>query len=75
MTHIVDTEIIQRLGNLNLLRSVEEGVGKLLALSQSALDNLETRHVAQEVADGLIWVRSVNVGVCLGLEASVSRVS
>ena len=56
MTHVVDAEIIQGLGNLNLLLSIEEGVGELLTLSQRALNDLETRDVAQEIADGLIRV-------------------
>jgi hypothetical protein len=68
VTHIVDSEIIQRLGNLNLLLRVEEGIGELLTLSQSALNDLEIRYIAQEVADGLVWVRSVRMGVGLGLD-------
>ena len=73
MTHIVDSEIIQGLGDLNLLGGVEEGVGELLALSQRALNDLEARYIAQEIAHGLVWVRSVNVGVQLGFEAGESR--
>lgn len=70
VTHVVDAEIVQGLGNLNLLLGVEEGVGELLALAQSALDDLEARDVAQEVANGLVWVRAL-VGVQLGLEGGV----
>lgn len=72
-THIVDAEIIQGPGDLNLLGGVKEGVGKLLALTQGALDDLEARDVAQVVAHGLVWVGPVDVGVLLGLEAGVSR--
>jgi hypothetical protein len=56
LTHIVNTEIIQSLGDLDLLGGVKESIGELFALSQSALNDLEIRDVAQEVADGLVWV-------------------
>ncbi len=46
MTHIVNPKIVQRLGNLDLLGGVKEGIGKLLAFSQCALDDLEVRDVA-----------------------------
>jgi hypothetical protein len=75
VTHIVDSEIIQRLGDLNLLLRVKEGIGELLTLSQSALNDLEIRHIAQEVADGLVWVRSVRMGVGLGLDGGESWVA
>lgn len=62
MTHIVDTKVIQCLGDLNLLLSVEKGIGELLTLPQSTLDNLESGDVAQEVGDsGVVTVR---VSVC-----------
>lgn len=35
---VVNTEVIESLGNLDLGLGVEEGVGELLALSQSGLD-------------------------------------
>jgi hypothetical protein len=41
MTHIVNTKIIQSLSDLNLLRSVEEGIGELFTLSQRTLNDLE----------------------------------
>ncbi len=69
MTHIVNTEIIQSLGDLNLLLGVEESVCKLLALSQSTLNDPEARYIAQEVADRLVWVISVRMGVRLGLDS------
>lgn len=46
MTHIVDTEFIQRFGNLNLLGCIEEGICELLAFTKGALNNLEIRNVA-----------------------------
>lgn len=73
MTHVVNTEIIQSLGNLNLLLGIEEGIGELFTLSQSALNDLEIRHIAQEVADGLVRVRSVRMGVGLGLHGGEAR--
>jgi hypothetical protein len=68
VTHVVNAEIIQSLGNLNLLLGVEESIGKLFTLSQRTLNDLETRYIAQEVADWLVWVRSVRMGVGLGLD-------
>lgn len=63
MTHIVNSKFVQSLGDLNLLSGIEEGVGELFTLSQRTLDDLEIRDIAQEVADGLVWVRSNRVGV------------
>ncbi|EEQ40972.1 homocitrate synthase, mitochondrial precursor [Clavispora lusitaniae ATCC 42720] len=42
---VVHTEIVQGLGNLNLLFCGEKGIGKSLALSQSGFDNLELVNV------------------------------
>lgn len=56
MTHIIYTKIIQRFRDFNLFGSVEEGIRKLLSFSQSALDDLETGYVAQEIADGFVWI-------------------
>ncbi len=75
VTHIINTEIIQGLGDLNLLFGVEESIGKLLALSQGTLNDLEIRYIAQEVTDGLVWVRSVRVGIGLGLDGGEARVA
>jgi hypothetical protein len=58
VTHIVNTKIIQSLGDLNLLCGIEEGISELLTLSQRTLNDFEIRDIAQEVADGLVWVRS-----------------
>lgn len=58
MTHVVNTELIQSLGDLNLLFGVEKGVGKLLTLTQGAFDDLEPRDIAQEVGNsGIVTVR------------------
>jgi hypothetical protein len=46
MTHVVNTKIIQSLGDLNLLFGVEEGIGELFTFSQRALNDLEVRNVA-----------------------------
>ena len=51
MTHVVHTEVIESLGNLNLLLGVEEGVGELLTLTQSRLNDLEAGDIAQEIGD------------------------
>jgi len=42
---VVDAEIIQSLGNADLGFGVKEGVGELLALAESGLDNLELADV------------------------------
>jgi hypothetical protein len=73
--HVVDSEIIQRLGNLNLLLGVEEGIGELFTLSQGTLNDLEVRNIAQEVADGLVRVRTVRMGVGLGLHGGEAWVA
>lgn len=75
VTHVVNTEVVQGLGYLNLLLSVEEGIGELFTLSQRTLDDLEARHIAQEVANRLIWVMSGRLGVCLGLDGGEAWVS
>lgn len=63
MTHIVNTKVVQSLGNLNLLLSVKESIGKLLALTQRRLDNLEARNIAQEIGDaGVMAVRVAGGG-------------
>ena len=54
MTHVVNTELIQGLGDLNLLLGVKEGIGELLTLTQRTLDDLEARDIAQEVGDSSI---------------------
>lgn len=63
ITHIINSEIIQRLGDLNLLLGIKESVCELLALSQSTLNDLEARYIAQVVADRLVWVISGRMGV------------
>lgn len=65
---VVDAEVIEGLGNLDLGLGVEEGVGELLAFSQGALDDLEARDIAEEVAHGLVGIRGAGgVGVLVGL--------
>lgn len=49
MTHVVNAKVIERPGDLDLLLGGEEGIGKLLALTEGALDDLESRDVAEEV--------------------------
>lgn len=78
MTHIVNTKVTQGLGNLDLLLGVEEGVCKLLTLTQSTLNNLETRHIAQEVGHGRIVAVGIpsngRMRVLPGLDGSITRV-
>lgn len=42
MSHIIHTEVIQGLGNFDLLFRVEKSIGKLFSLSECALDDLES---------------------------------
>lgn len=78
MTHVVDTKVIQSLGDLNLLLGIKKGVGELLALTQGALNNLEARHIAQEVGDADIMAVRVagsgRVRVLAGLNAGEAGV-
>jgi len=49
-------QILQSLGNFNLLLSIEESVGKLFTLSQRTLNDLEIAQIAEEVRDTAIWI-------------------
>lgn len=73
MTHVVNTKVIQGPGDLNLLLSVEEGVGKLLTLTESALNDLEAGDIAEVVGHtdvvAVRVARSGGVGVLAGLNA------
>lgn len=63
MTHVVNTELIQGLGDFNLLLGVKEGIGELLTLTQGTLDDLETRDIAQKVGDcSIVAVRVAGGG-------------
>lgn len=72
--YIVDAKIIQRLGNLNLLWEVKEGIGELLSFSQRTLDDLKSRDIAQKVACILVWVRTVGMWVVSALNGGESGV-
>lgn len=55
-SYIVNTEIVKRLSDLNLLLQVEEGIGELLALTQRRLNDLEGSNIAQKVGDRLVRI-------------------
>lgn len=78
MTHVVNTEIIESPGNLDLLLGVKEGVGELLTLTQSALDDLEAGDIAQEVGNtDVVAIRVAGGGgvrVLAGFDASEAGV-
>jgi hypothetical protein len=78
MTHVVHTEVIEGLGDLNLLLGIEESVGELLTLTQSRLNDLEAGDIAQEIGDANVVAVGVagggGVGVLTGLNASESVV-
>lgn len=61
--YVVDAEFIQRLGYLDLLLGIEEGIGELLSLAKRRLDDLEVAHIAEKIADGLVWVSSMSGGL------------
>ena len=79
MTHVVDTKVIQSLGDLNLLLGVKEGVGELFTFTKGTLNDLETRDIAQEVGHAdVVAVRVAGhgrVGVLTGLDGSEAGVS
>lgn len=56
MTHVIHTKFVQRFGDFNFFGSIEEGIGKLLSFSQSTLNDLEARYIAQEITDGLVRI-------------------
>lgn len=70
---VVNAEFVEGLGNADLGLGVEEGIGKLLALTERRLDQLEARDIGQKVADGLVGVgvprgvRLVEVGEACAL--------
>ena len=72
MTHVVHTEVIEGLGDLDLLLGVEESVGKLLTLTQSRFNDLETRDIAQEIGDADIVAVRVAGGGGVGVLASLN---
>lgn len=78
MTHVVNTKVVESLGNLDLLLGIEESVGELLTLTQSTLDNLETGDIAQEVGDtDVVAVRVTRSGgmrVLAGLDTGEAGV-
>lgn len=77
MTHIVNAEVIEGLGNLNLLLGVKEGIGELLALTKGALNDLEAGDIAQEVCHAdivAVGVASGGVGVLASLNAGETGV-
>jgi hypothetical protein len=58
MTHVVNTKVIQSFGDLNLLFGVKKRIGELFTLSQSTLNNLKSRDIAQEISDaGVVSIR------------------
>lgn len=78
ITHVVGTKVIQSPGDLNLLLGIKKGVGELLALPQSALNNLEAGDIAEEVGDADVVAVGVAgccwVGVLASLNASEAGV-
>lgn len=72
MTHVVDTKVVEGLGDLNLLLGIKKGIGELLALTQGTLDDLEAGDIAQEVGDADVVAVGVasdrGVGVFAGLD-------
>ena len=58
-SYIINTEIVQGFGNLNLFSSIKESIGKLLALSQGTLNDFERVDIAEEVRDGLVGISRI----------------
>lgn len=78
MTHVVNTEVVEGLGDLDLLLGIEESIGELLTLTQGALNNLKAGDVAQEVGHADIVAVGVagrgGVRVLAGLDTSEAGV-
>jgi hypothetical protein len=49
VTHVVDAELIQSLGDLDLLLGIKESVGELLTFTEGTLNDLEAGDIAEEV--------------------------
>lgn len=77
-THIVNTKVVESLGDLDLLFGIEESIGELLTLTQGTLDNLETGDIAQEIGDTDVVAVGVagsgGVRVLAGLDTSEAGV-
>jgi len=63
MTHIINTKIIESLGDLDLLLRVKEGIGELFTLPECALNDLEIGYIAQVVPDWLVGVCAVGMRI------------
>lgn len=77
MTHVVNTKLIESLGNLDLLLGVKESIGELLSLTESTLDDLETGNIAQEVGHAnvvTVRVAAGRVGILASLNAGEAGV-
>ena len=72
VTHIIRSKVIQSPCNLNLLLGIKKSIGKLLPFSKGALNNLKAGDVAEEVADGLVWISGVRMWVLSGVNTSVA---
>ena len=72
MTHVVDTKLVEGLGDLNLLLGVKESVGELLTLTERTLDDLEAGDIAEKVGHADVVAigvaRSGGVRVLAGLD-------
>lgn len=77
MTHVVNTKLIESLGNLDLLLGVKESIGELLTLTKGTLNDLETGNIAQEVGHAnivAVRVAGGRVGVLASLNAGEAGV-
>lgn len=78
MTHVVNTKVVQGLGDFDLLLGVEESVGELLSLTKSTLNDLEAGDIAQEVGNTDVVAVGVagsgGVGVLASLNAGETGV-
>lgn len=59
-SYVIDTKVVERLGDLNLLGKIKVGIGELLALSQCALDDLERVDIAEEVGNGRVGIPGID---------------
>lgn len=67
---VINAELIQGLGDLDLGLGVEEGVGELFAFTKGALDDLEVGDIAQKVLDGRVGVAGLGSRGLVGFDCS-----
>ena len=78
VTHVVNTKVIQGLGDFDLLFGIKESIGELFTLTKGTLNDLKPGDIAQEVGYANVVAVGVpgggGVGVLASLDASEAGV-